>query len=731
TRWVLPNRAAFPTWFYEGFKDSEDDSGLFVQQRIVRDFIGTDGPHKGLILYHGLGVGKTCAAIATAVSALANNNAQKVIVLTQASLRQYFKEEMVKCAKLDRHDARFVFLAYNNSQMDTDLIPQEYFDNAIIIIDEVHRFVSRAMKPSSSCHTIFGRIMKSKSKRLLLSGTPIINEPFELSLLLNLAHGYQDSYVVSGPRAGLPQHPRVDQIVFKSPKVAIVQLYPPGFERSSTAETVQRSQDTMKPEDFLGSDVRLVRGFLLPMDPDDFEKMFLDGDNIKNQLLFLRRMSGLVSHFDERNPELYPRVLPRHIVKVPMSDHQFGFYSRIRIDEIKRERQAASYRARNLANNTDSEIANYKTFSRIACNFVFPEGITRPRPKVTRGENANEVYNVRLGKALHQVEEALAKDPQLIEKCSPKMHLVVRAIANSTGSCVLYSEFRTAEGIRLLEYIASISSHETKNKNSEVLERLFSSRSKWATYDPDTRWASQQLRLFNSELNADKYPEDKEIQEELVKMYGSYDNRRGEIVKCLLISVSGSEGISLKNVRHVHILEPYWNDIRIQQVIGRAVRAGSHLALKPEEREVDVVLYCSCLTETQKKDAFILRNTDQGKTADELLLELADRKTRVSNDFLELLRRGSIDCNIHRPGKCFNHDTRIPDEMHIVAPILDLESDDVTYVRRNITGKKLPHPVKRLLLRGVDNVEFYAYRMSDDRVVYADIYDVTGRLRYV
>ncbi|GAX85139.1 hypothetical protein CEUSTIGMA_g12558.t1, partial [Chlamydomonas eustigma] len=125
------------------------------------------------------------------------------------------------------------------------------------------------------------------------------------------------------------------------------------------------------------------------------------------------------------------------------------------------ERQAASYRARNLANNTDSEIANYKTFSRIACNFVFPEGITRPRPKVARGENANEVYNVRLGKALHQVEEALAKDPQLIEKCSPKMHLVVRAIANSTGSCVLYSEFRTAEGIRLLEYIASISSHET------------------------------------------------------------------------------------------------------------------------------------------------------------------------------------------------------------------------------------------------------------------------------
>jgi hypothetical protein len=463
------------------------------------------------------------------------------------------------------------------------------------------------------------------------------------------------------------------------------------------------------------------------MDPDEFQKMFLDGDNIKNQLLFLRRMSGLVSHFDKRDPDLYPRVLPRHIVKVPMSDHQFGVYSRIRIDEIKRERQASSYRARNLS--VESELANYKTFSRIACNFVFPEGILRPKPKATRDENSSEVYNVRLGKALRQVEEALSKDPKLIEECSPKMNIIVRTIANSRGSCVVYSEFRTAEGIRLLEFTAALLNHETNMRNPEVLERLFSSRSQWATYDPDTRWASQQLRLFNSELNADKYPEDKEIQDELVKIYGTFDNHRGEIVKCILISVSGSEGISLKNVRHVHILEPYWNDIRIQQVIGRAVRAGSHLALELEEREVDVTMYCSCLTEEQKKDAFILRNTDQGKTADELLLDLAERKAFLSNAFLELLRRGSVDCNIHRPGKCFNHDGSIPDSQHVVAPALDLENDDVTYIRRNMAGKEPVRPVKCLLLKGADNVEFYAYRMSDDRVVYAEIYDVMGRLK--
>ena len=38
-------------------------------------------------------------------------------------------------------------------------------------------------------------------------------------------------------------------------------------------------------------------------------------------------------------------------------------------------------------------------------------------------------------------------------------------------------------------------------------------------------------------------------------------NLRGSIVKIIMITQSGSEGISLKNVRQVHITEPYWNKI--------------------------------------------------------------------------------------------------------------------------------------------------------------------------
>ena len=44
----------------------------------------------------------------------------------------------------------------------------------------------------------------------------------------------------------------------------------------------------------------------------------------------------------------------------------------------------------------------------------------------------------------------------------------------------------------------------------------------------------------------------------------------------MIISSAGAEGISLTGVRQVHIMEPYWNVSRLDQVIGRAVRYCSH-----------------------------------------------------------------------------------------------------------------------------------------------------------
>ena len=60
----------------------------------------------------------------------------------------------------------------------------------------------------------------------------------------------------------------------------------------------------------------------------------------------------------------------------------------------------------------------------------------------------------------------------------------------------------------------------------------------------------------------------------------------GEIIKVLMITSSGSEGINLRNTRYVHIMEPYWHPVRMEQVIGRARRICRHKDL-PEAEVID------------------------------------------------------------------------------------------------------------------------------------------------
>ena len=102
--WYLPNRAGFVKSVHTIFKDYElkkQEKGdkdldkadksildLFPHQKFVRDYMQEDAPSRGLLLYHGLGVGKTCASIATA-ELLATN--MKILVSSNK-----FKNNMEK-----------------------------------------------------------------------------------------------------------------------------------------------------------------------------------------------------------------------------------------------------------------------------------------------------------------------------------------------------------------------------------------------------------------------------------------------------------------------------------------------------------------------------------------------------------------------------------------------------------------------------------------------------------
>ena len=72
----------------------QGDFSLLTHQKIVRDYINLYTPYRGLLLYHGLGSGKTCTSIAIAEGM---KNSKKIIIMTPASLRTNYMEELKKC----------------------------------------------------------------------------------------------------------------------------------------------------------------------------------------------------------------------------------------------------------------------------------------------------------------------------------------------------------------------------------------------------------------------------------------------------------------------------------------------------------------------------------------------------------------------------------------------------------------------------------------------------------
>ena len=112
-------------------------------------------------------------------------------------------------------------------------------------------------------------------------------------------------------------------------------------------------------------------------------------------------------------------------------------------------------------------------------------------------------------------------------------------------------------------------------------------------------------------------------------------NKYGEFVKVVIISKAGSEGLDFKNIRQVHILEPYWNEVRIEQVIGRALRFCQHQDLPLEERKVDIFRYK-------------MVRLNNKPTADVKIEGIARKKNNLLLSFIDAVKEAAIDCELFK-----------------------------------------------------------------------------------
>ena len=678
---------------------------------------------------------------------------------------------------------------------------------------------------------LYELLMSARNARIvLLTGTPVINYPNEFGILFNILRGYIKTWKITINVQESKQKNKsvkIDKNALQEMLLGVKSLdyldYSPssniltitrnpfgfsnkikvdsGYQGVTNAKKLENGETAIDTEylsddDFerriisildrngitvvpQGIDIKNKKA--LPDTFDLFESQYIDSatKKIKNIDALKRRIVGLSSYFRSAQENLLPRYnktlgVDYHIVRIPMSNFQFGVYESARSEERKSEKKKPKQSVGELYEDSSS---TYRIFSRLYCNFVMPE---RPIPlkksvkgllpekkgeeeesgaednmsellKLARREEAKQDvvddqegevegdqilemiggidYKERLDRALKYIEEH-SNDfltPEALLIYSPKFLNMLENIDDPDyqGLHLVYSQFRTMEGIGIFSLVLNkngFARFKIKKSSSGVwtidMNEADQGKPTYALYTgTETSEEKEMLRhIYNGEW--DQIPESISI--ELNKI--AKNNNMGEIIKVFMITSSGSEGINLRNTRYVHIMEPYWHPVRSEQVIGRARRICSHKALPLALQTVEVFVYLMIFTPEQLKsdDAIELKRKDLSKaephvpmTSDQYLYEISEIKANLTAQLTEAVKESAFDCYIYSNGKCVNFGDPTKDKFSYVPDYSDQQNDTTVQANKEIiqwTGKPLR-------LNGVD----YVYRRISKKLL--NIYD--------
>jgi len=744
---------------------------------------------------------------------------------------------------------RYKFINYNglrNSHLKD--LTQGYslnpFDNKVVIVDEAHNLVSRIVnkmkRPESISMRLYEYLLSAQNcKIVLLTGTPMINYPNEIAILFNILRGYIKTWtfplnIKSTRKINKEELLKIfedvnilDYLDYKpSLKLLTVTRNPFGFidinkdgvYKGVSTFNIKNRGDVSDVDfvkiitsilnrneiDVISNNIQVDTYKSLEDSLESFQNRFIDPatGNIKNENLFKRRVLGLTSYFRSAQEQLMPEFnkdMDFKVVKIPMSDYQFGVYEQARIQERKVAKAAAKKKLKQVATDVYQDtVSSYRIFSRAFCNFVFPEN-RRPMPKegedveaVLKGNADEDIldaitvrdrldnpdglygaddidlleseiknqtdasYAARIQTEMNYLRENADKylTPKGLEVYSPKFLHVLDNLkdADFRGLHLIYTQFRTIEGIGVLKLILDANGFTQFKikKDTADIWRLNIPEDKrglptYALYTGTETVEEKEIirNIYNS--NWSSVPDT--ITSELSLI--STNNLYGEIIKVLMITASGAEGISLKNTRYVHIIEPYWHPVRIEQVIGRARRICSHQELPPQLRTVNVFLYLMTFTKEQLSGdgAIELKLNDVSKfddavpvTSDETLYEISTIKERISQQLLTAVKESSMDCAIYnKPGtkdavKCFSFGKASPYSFSYKPSISSEEADTVTQMNKKIitwTAEEITIPIdgiKNKYARNPQTNDIYDLQSYKDAVEFGGEPLLIGRL---
>jgi hypothetical protein len=124
--------------------------------------------------------------------------------------------------------------------------------------------------------------------------------------------------------------------------------------------------------------------------------------------------------------------------------------------------------------------------------------------------------------------------------------------------------------------------------------------------------------------------------DEALKKFCSENNKYGEEIKVFIGTRTISEGLDFKRLRQVHIIEPWYNLSRHEQIIGRAIRNLSHRDLLEEERNVEIYQYASIINDTNIESVDIKN------------YRIAENKDVIIKNIGRIMKESAVDCVLFR-----------------------------------------------------------------------------------
>jgi hypothetical protein len=771
---------------YKPNKDISCDSlkesfSLLPHQKLVSTYISPDTPYRGLLLYHGLGSGKTCSSIAIAEVMKPYKN---IVVMTPKSLEMNYLQQLTKCgdklynlhqswrwvekptdAQLEerclihkdlllRQSRRGIWINEGDpyeslSMSDQELIKKQIdimihkkykfiiyngitsknikshtaqgnpFSNQVVIIDEAHNFVSRILnqlkkkQKEDIIHPsiqLYNLLMDAENcKIIMLSGTPMINDPTEIAVMFNIIRGHMSVWSCKGAiteKDVKENFPDAD-VVHRSIDTIMVTQSPTGFIRASSTDVTNVNHDSSTFDDRIttffnkkgGSHIKHEKFKALPDYFEDFNFHFInkESNQLKNKIMFMSRIAGLTSYFPDL-VQLMPRLLPIVRHEVPMSVTQFAEYTTARLKEKKTEKKSQ-----------DKASGSYRIQTRLLCNTTYPVSARKKRPMNMKAEILNEEEDEDEEPELRGVDEFFSEIDRTddytknIEEYSPKYNAIMNEIQKKKGLQLLYSQFLNIEGIKLFSRVLESRGYTefkiSLNENGWKLDTTDLTKPMYIIYG-GTKTTVEQKEMFRNIFNKNWEAVPELLREKVKKLK----------IPLFMITSAGAEGISLMHVQYVHLMEPYWNPVRIDQVIGRARRICSHNTLPEKDRFVEVHLYLSvypknvALDEGLKND---LMNNGLPGTTDEYLDEKAERKRDLSTDVMDCIRRSSIDCSLYGSG-CLSQQTD-NDESMLFWP--DIKNDITTDADVELAGVGVKKDAK--VLKSSDGKAIITFKLSE------------------